>query len=287
MPRGLKDRLLEEINKANIDYDIEDHREKGRPIRVDFKGDLRAKQDLAAENMFSKENGILNAATGFGKTVIASNLISRHKVSTLIILQKTSLIEQWEKELNDFLNIREKLPEYETKSGKKKKRDSSIGILQGNKDTMSGIIDIAMVGSLYRKGKFHDLINNYGMIIVDECQHSASNTFVEVLKKVNAKFVYGLSANLKRSDDLDKITTMMIGPVLHRYTAMERAMDNGIAHYIVPRFTRTVDFEQDRKDINKAYNLVCYHSDRNRPDDRRRLRFPKTRCFDPGFPGFS
>jgi len=178
-------------------------------------------------------------------------------------LQKTSLIEQWEKELNDFLNIREKLPEYETKSGKKKKRDSSIGILQGNKDTMSGIIDIAMVGSLYRKGKFHDLINNYGMIIVDECQHSASNTFVEVLKKVNAKYVYGLSANLKRSDDLDKITTMMIGPVLHRYTAMERAMDNGIAHYIVPRFTRTVDFEQDRKDINKAYNLVCYHSDRN------------------------
>ncbi|MBR4610761.1 MAG: DEAD/DEAH box helicase family protein [Erysipelotrichaceae bacterium] len=263
LPRGLKDKLLEEINKAKIDYDIEDHREKGRPIRVDFKGDLRAKQDLAAENMFTKENGILNAATGFGKTVIASNLISRHKVSTLIILQKTSLIEQWEKELNDFLNIREKLPEYETKSGKKKERESVIGILQGNKDTMSGIIDIAMVGSLYRKGKFHELINSYGMIIVDECQHSASNTFVEVLKKVNAKYVYGLSANLKRSDDLDKITTMMIGPVLHRYTAMERAMDNGIAHYIVPRFTRTVDFEQDRKDINKAYNLVCYHSDRN------------------------
>ncbi len=264
LPRGLKDRLLEEINKANIDYDIADHREKGRPIRVDFKGDLREKQDLAAENMFTKENGILNAATGFGKTVIASYLISRHKVSTLIILQKTSLIEQWEKELNDFLNIREKLPEYETKSGKKKKRDSIIGILQGNKDTMSGIIDIAMVGSLYRKGKFHDLINNYGMIIVDECQHSASNTFVEVLKKVNAKYVYGLSANLKRSDDLDKITMMMIGPVLHRYTAMERAMDNGISHYIVPRFTRTVDFEQDRKDINKAYNLVCYHEDRNK-----------------------
>ena len=263
LPRGLKEKLFEELDKAKIAYDIEDKRQKGRPIRVDFNGDLRAKQDLAAEDMFSHDNGILNAATGFGKTVIASYLISKHKVSTLIIVEKTSLIEQWVKELNDFLNIREKLPEYKIKTGKKKKRDSVIGILQGNKDSMSGIIDIAMVGSLYRKGQFHELINSYGMVIIDECQHSASNTFVEVLKRINAKYVYGLSANLKRSDDMDKITLMMIGPVKHRYTALQRAEDNGISHYIIPRFTRVVDFEEDKKDINRAYNLVCYHKDRN------------------------
>lgn len=263
LPRGLKEKLIEELEKAKIEYDIEDQREKGRPIRVDFKGDLRTKQSFAAEDMYSYDNGILNAATGFGKTVIASYLISKYKVSTLIILQNSQLIDQWINEINEFLNIREKLPEYQTKTGRKKTRDSIIGVLQGNRDTMSGIIDIAMVGSLYRKGAFHKLINSYGMVIVDECHHSASNTFIEVLKKINAKYIYGLSANLKRSDNLDRITLMMIGQVKHRYTALQRAKDNGITHYIIPRFTRVIDYDEDKKDINQSFNLVCYHPDRN------------------------
>ena len=263
IPRGLKEILIGECDKGKIEYDIEDNRETGRPIRVSFKGDLRTKQDLAADDMFSYDNGILNAATGFGKTVIASYLISKRKVNTLIILQNTQLIDQWIKELETFLDIREKLPEYETRSGRKKTRSSLIGVLQGNKDTMTGIIDIAMVGSLYRKGSFHELINSYGMVIIDECHHSASNTFVEVLKKVNAKYVYGFSATLKRSDNLDRIILMMIGPIRHRYSALQRAKDNKIEHYIIPRFTRVTDFSIDSNDINEAYNTICFNEDRN------------------------
>ena len=49
--------------------------------------------------------------------------------------------------LNHFLEIREEPPEYETKTGRKKKRNSVIGVLHGNKNTLTGIIDVAMVGS--------------------------------------------------------------------------------------------------------------------------------------------
>ncbi|MBQ2025211.1 MAG: hypothetical protein II215_01900, partial [Paludibacteraceae bacterium] len=51
IPRGLKEQIIEECKKSGIDVDISDQREKGRPIRVSFKGDLRTQQELAAEKL--------------------------------------------------------------------------------------------------------------------------------------------------------------------------------------------------------------------------------------------
>jgi superfamily II DNA or RNA helicase len=53
----------------------------------------------------------------------------------------------------------------------------------------------------------------------DECHHAAANTAVEVLQKVNARYVYGVSATIKRSDELEKMIPMLIGPMRHSYTA--------------------------------------------------------------------
>ncbi len=168
IPRGLRDNLITACKEADINYEIEDHREKGRPIRVSFHGDLRTQQNLAAERMLTYDHGILSAATAFGKTVVCSYLISERKVNTLILLQSKDLLEQWVEELNKFLIIDEKPPTYKTKSGREKRRDSVIGILHGSKNTLTGIVDVAMVGSMYGKGKFNEFINSYGMVIMDE-----------------------------------------------------------------------------------------------------------------------
>lgn len=170
---------------------------------------------------------------------------------------------QWVDELNKFLDIKEEPPEYETKTGRKKKRDSVIGILHGNKNTLTGIVDVAMVGSMYSKGNFNELINSYGMVIMDECHHAASNTSMELLQKINAKYVYGVSATPKRGDSLDKIIYMLLGPLRHRFTALERAQEQGIGHYFVPRYTRVVDTVDSRDDINKAYSLISSSKVRN------------------------
>ena len=37
-----------------------------------------------------------------------------------------------------------------------------------NKNTLTGIIDVAMVGSMYSRGKFNERINSYGMVIMDD-----------------------------------------------------------------------------------------------------------------------
>ena len=67
------------------------------------------------------------------------------------------MLEQWVGELNKFLNIDEEPPVYKTKGGRVKRRESAIGILHGGKNTLTGIIDVAMVGAVYRKGEFNEL----------------------------------------------------------------------------------------------------------------------------------
>ena len=263
IPRGLRERITEECMKAGIPIEISDQREIGRPIRVSFKGNLRLQQELAAEQLLKYSDGVLEAATAFGKTVVCSYLIAERKVNTLILLQNKDLLSQWVDELNKFLDIREEPPEYETKAGRKKKRGSVIGILHGSKNTLTGIVDIAMVGSMYSKGKFQNLKHSYGMVIVDECHHAASHTYMEVLQKINAKYVYGVSATPKRGDHLDKIIYMMLGSLRHRFTALDRAEEQGIGHYFIPRYTRVIDTVESRNDINQAYNQISTSKVRN------------------------
>ena len=263
IPRGLREQLINNCKEAGIEYDISDHREKGRPIRVSFNGDLRTGQDLAADRMLKYDHGILSATTAFGKTVVCSYLISQRKVNTLILLQSKELLAQWVEELNKFLNINEEPPIYKTKTGREKRRDSVIGVLTGNKNTLTGIVDVAMVGSMYSKGNFNDFINLYGLVIMDECHHCGSNTSLEVMQKVNARYVYGVSATPKRGDNLERIIYMLLGPIRHSYAAKERAEAQGIGHYIFPRFTRVIYTNELKNDINSAYNLISNNQVRN------------------------
>ena len=259
IPRGLQDELLKSVNQADIDYEIEDERQQERNINVVFKGELRSEQDKALKELTNYDNGILHAATAFGKTAVSSAIIAQKKVNTLIILESSALMEQWKEALDKFLSINEELPTYVTKTGRVRKRKSLIGTLQGAHDSMTGIIDIAMAGSLCKKGEYHKLLNKYGLVLIDECHHSASETIANVLKEVKAKYVYGMTATPKRGDGLEKINYMLIGPIRYSYTAKEKANEQGIQHLVYPRFTRTVPPRgviTSKMHPNEAYEII-------------------------------
>ena len=255
----LQDELIANIDKAGIEYTIDDERQQGRNINVEFNGELRPEQNKALKELTKHDNGILHAATAFGKTVVCSAVIAEKKVNTLILLESSALIEQWKDALNKFLIIDEELPQYKTKTGRLRTRKSLIGTLQGVHDSMTGIVDIAMVGSLCKKGEFHNLLNDYGLVIIDECHHSASETIANVLKEVKARYVYGVTATPKRGDGLEKINYMLIGPIRYSYTAKEKAMEQGIQHLVYPRFTRTVPPRGvliGKMHPNEAYEII-------------------------------
>lgn len=264
IPRGLLEQLTDKCREAGITYVVDDKRCIGTPIHATFTGELRKSQKKAVSTLLRYDNGILSAATAFGKTVVCSNLIAQKQVSTLILLESSALIEQWEKSIATFLSIDEDLPEYKTKTGRTKKRKSLVGVIQGAKDTSIGIVDIAMVGSLYKEGELHPRLKDYGMVLVDECHHSASNTVSRILREIPAKFIYGVTATPFRGDGLERINEMLLGPVRFEYTAKEKAEELGIDHLIVPRFTRAVSpHGRDKLHINEAYEIIRNNELRN------------------------
>ena len=73
------------------------------------------------------------------------------------------------------------------------------------------------------------------MVIVDECHHGASTVFESVLNKINSKYVYGVSANDKRIDRLEKKVYMLIGPIRHQFTSKQRIEQQNIDHYVLDK----------------------------------------------------
>lgn len=86
IPRGCFNKLCDNLNSASINYSVDDKRNNGKEINVSFKGDLYPEQQNAVRSLKGHDIGVLAAATGFGKTVVGSYLISERKVNTLTIL---------------------------------------------------------------------------------------------------------------------------------------------------------------------------------------------------------
>ncbi len=263
VPIGLLERIETKCNDAGISVKKHDNRSHGRPIRVKFKGELRDQQELASMQLEKNENGIICAPPAFGKTVLAAYMISKRKVNTLILLDKTDLVDQWIAELTRFLDIDEKPPVYKTKTGREKVRNSIFGTLISGSDKTTGIIDFAMIGSAYHKGQFFENIDLYGMVLCDECHHIASNQGQALMGRIRAKYIYGLSATPERSDQLDEIVYMLLGPVRHKYSVKEQADAWGIDRLVYPRFTRVVNISGEELRIHDADNLIAESSARN------------------------
>ena len=263
LPRGCDIGLKELLFNAGIDSQVISERQSGRPLNITFNGALYPEQSKAAKALLEYDNGILNAATSFGKTVVGAYLVAQRKVSTLILVHNVEIMNRWVEDLTRFLSIDEPYPSYATPTGRIKFRTSLIGTFSSQKNNRTGIVDVAMVTSLGKADEINPVVNEYGMVIMDECHHAAAFSSESVLRSVRARCVYGMTATLKRDDGQDRRILMHIGPVRYTYSANERAAKQGIGHYVYPRFTRLVDVSAEKLTITKALGLVATSPLRN------------------------
>ncbi|MCL4756379.1 MAG: DEAD/DEAH box helicase family protein, partial [Myxococcales bacterium] len=171
--------------------------------------------------MLAHDAGVFVAPPGIGKTVIGTYLVAKRACSTLILVHRRPLLEQWLAQLALFLGVERK----------------AIGVIAGAKRTPTGWLDVAMIQSLVRKDSVADLVAGYGQVIVDECHHLPAVQFERVLREVKARYVVGLTATPQRRDGYHPITEMQIGPVRFKVDAKAQAAARPFEHRLIVRDT--------------------------------------------------
>ena len=248
LPRGCLDDVRQLLGELDVSLKIVDKRSRGKPIKASFTGKLRKKQQAAVKNIRAHDIGILSAATAFGKTVVPAKLIAVRKRNTLVLVHRRQLLDQWHEKLAMFLSIPQ----------------DQIGIIGGGKRKPTNIVDIGIMQSLHRNKVIDDIVAEYGHIIIDECHHLAPFSFEQIMKKVQARYVLGLTATLTRKDGHHPIVMMQTGPVLFQVDADEAAFARSFEHFVYPQPTSTVIPENiEPPNIQEIYKLLVEDEKRN------------------------
>ncbi|MHB1836778.1 MAG: TOTE conflict system archaeo-eukaryotic primase domain-containing protein, partial [Solirubrobacteraceae bacterium] len=221
LPRGCREPLAKLLAGLDIALELADERVDGEPLETRFVGELSARQEEAVPAMLSHELGLLCAPPGIGKTVIAARLIAARGRSTLVLVHRKPLLEQWVKRLDEFLDL----------------DAGAIGTIGGGRGKPTGRVDVAMVQSLARNRKLDELLAGYGHVVVDECHHVPAVTTERVLQAAPARYVTGLTATPKRRDGHQPIIAMQCGPVRHTIEPSARRSSQPLALRVIRRET--------------------------------------------------
>ena len=253
LPRGCLDELLELLSELKVSPSVRDERLQGVPLRAVFRGELRPEQRIAADAMVAHETGVLSATTAFGKTVVAAWLIAQRGVNALVLVHRRQLLDQWVERLSSFLELPEGV---------------AIGQIGGGRNRATGLLDVALIQSLGRKGVVDDRVGQYGHLIVDECHHLSAYSFEQVARRARARFVAGLSATVARKDGHHPIIFMQCGPIRHRVNPKAQAIARPFEHTVIVRPTsfqpaNNADADQ-RVEFQSLYRELIGDDVRNR-----------------------
>lgn len=262
MPRGCEDATRSFLNDNAVTYTITDKINHGNKISVSFQGEEREEQLEAINALLPYTNGILHATTAFGKTVTAAAIIARKKVNTLILVHSKALLKQWHDRLTEFLNI--DYPKHEEKNKRgRRKVFSPIGCFDSSGNTLHGIIDIALIQSCLDEDGVKPFVQDYGMVIVDECHHVSSITFEQVLMSIKAHTIYGLTATPIRKDGHQPIIFMQCGPIRFSTDVKSQIAKQSFDRFLIPRFTSYNSILEDRLSIATLYKNLSEDEIRN------------------------
>ena len=149
---------------------------------------------------------------------MASNIITRLKERTLVLVDQDLLLEQFMESILEFTDI--------TKE--------EIGIIKSQTleyDLDKKVILATMQTLVKKKDILEKLSTNIGFVIQDECQIASCETIREILKELRPKYILGLSGTPYRDDGFDFLIREMLGPIIYKTDKQAMIRDGSL---IVP-----------------------------------------------------
>lgn len=218
---GLLDHVVGWLRHNSLDFEIYDYRTVQEPppddvILAKLRGmkflnppiKLRDYQLDAVIGTLEQTRGLVEIATGGGKSLSMSSSILLWDKKTLVLVDSTDLAHQLREDL-EFIN------------------GEFIGLM-GAGEFSEGRVTIGMVqtlsnkrGSKKKKNQIAKFLQSIEHVVIDECHHAQAGTWREVLRKCkNASIVHGYTATAMTSKvvgeedvtNLDILLRAYIGP---------------------------------------------------------------------------
>jgi superfamily II DNA or RNA helicase len=246
---------LSYIIEGKSRFTIEDRRiETGKTVSLPWQKkpfSLRPYQQEAVDAAVDNWRGVINFATGMGKTLTATHLLKKLRKKSLIVVPSESIAKQFYKELSDAFG-ENRIGYYG--GGKKKVKDLTVGIAA------------SVVKNI-------DAFDDLGVIIFDEVHHIAASTFYEIAVGLgDTGRIYGLTATDYRSDGKDILINAGCGSVIIKKD-IKWGIENGFL--AKPKFiVKEVNTlgEDHKRDKLKNYKEHVLHNDQMKDQIREDIQ---------------
>lgn len=220
---SVKDGDVLKLPRAVCPIGSNDNRSPGHAVHLACKlGPKNAEQaELIKQVVAFLENGqsgIVQAATGFGKTACALMVIAALGISTMVIVPKDDLMAQWREEAKKFLGL----------------TDAEIGEVRQNRMDVKGKkLVLAMLHSLAIPNRYPEPVYRWpGLIVIDEVHRAAADQLQMAMHHMPAWLRLGLSATPERQDGRELLLYAHIGPV--RVKSQVKAIDFKVLRFQSP-----------------------------------------------------
>ena len=197
--------------------------DKGLELKIvpKFKSPIRSYQEKALNIMCNNgiaRSGIIVLPCGAGKTLVGILAICTIKRNTIIICNNNVSVQQWYREINDWVNITgEKGKKVVCRFTSNKSQRDTLEFI--NKEAGILITSYTMISSTKKRNpevqKALDLLSNieWGLMIIDEVQLLPAETFSSIIReKFKSHCKLGLTATLVREDSKIVNLQYLIGP---------------------------------------------------------------------------